>query len=182
MKIGLVRHFKVNHSFPNKRLLTKSEVIHWFEEYDNTINISYKKVDLDNINWKRCYTSPMVRAVHTAHHIFKGEIVVVPELKELDILHRLSGRLKLPFLMWGMVVRIKSFRSNKDTDEFKNRIVAFVDRIMTANEGEVLIVSHWFVMRVIRKELLRRGLSGSNFKHNEYGTLYVYENKKNSHE
>ena len=177
MKIGLVRHFKVNHPFPEKKFLSKSEVIEWFEKYNLAEDIEYKKVDLGNINWKRCYSSPMVRAVNTANYIYKGEIITVTELKELDILHRLTGRIKLPFLIWGLMVRIKSFSSNKDTNEFKQWIIAFVDNIMRKNESDILIVSHWFVMRALRKEFVKRGLVGENFKSNDYGNLYIYENK-----
>jgi broad specificity phosphatase PhoE len=180
MKIGLVRHFKVNQPFPEKKLLSKSEVIKWFIEYDNTLNIEYKKVDLSDINWQRCYTSPMIRAVNTAKHIYPGQIEEITALKELDILHRLSDRLKLPFILWGIIVRIKSFSSNKDTDEFKSGIIDFLDNVIANNQSDVLIVSHWFVMRTIRKELIKRGLSGNNFKSHDYGTLYVYENKASS--
>src|SRR5687767_2385775 len=150
MRIGLVRHFKVNQAFPEKRLLTKSDVINWFADYDSTPEIEYKKVDLSNIQWKYCYSSPMLRAINTANYIFDGQITEIPELKELDILHRLSDKWKLPFLAWGLIVRIKSFSPNKDTAAFKNEIIAFVDKIIAGNESDVLIVSHWFVMRVIR--------------------------------
>jgi hypothetical protein len=175
MRIGLVRHFKVNHPFPERRCLTKSDVLKWFTDYDSTLNLEYKKVDLSDIHWKHCYSSPMLRAVNTANHIFDGQITEIAELKELDILHRLSDKWKLPFLVWGLIVRVKSFSSNKDTDKFKNEIIAFVDKLIATNESDVLIVSHWFVMRVIKKELIKRGFTGRNFKSNEYGTLYVFE-------
>lgn len=175
MKIGLVRHFKVNHPFPNKLWLSKSGVINWFEAYDKTEDIQYKDVDLHGIQWKRCYSSTMSRAVNTAKHIYRGEVVRIEALQELSILHRLSEKLILPFIIWGLVVRIKSFSSNKDTNAFENNIIAFVDKLIAGNERDVLIVSHWFVMRVIRRVLIKRGFAGKNFKSNEYGTLYVYE-------
>jgi len=172
MKIGLVRHFKVNHPFPDQALLSKSDVIKWFEEYDSTENIQYQEVDLGNTHWKRCYSSTMIRAVNTAHHIYNGEIVKIDKLQELKILHRLSEKIKLPFLIWGIIVRLTSFSYNKDNDEFKNGIATFIDKIITNNESDTLIVSHWFVMREIRKVLLKRGFVGDkNFKSNEYGTL-----------
>lgn len=175
MKIGLVRHFKVNHPFPDKIFLSKLEVIKWFEEYDKTENIQYKLVDLHGIDWKQCYSSTMIRAVNTANHIFGGNILKATELQELDIIHRLSDKIKLPFILWGLIVRIKSFSTNNDTVNFKNQIIAFVDQILSNDKSETLIVSHWFVMRVIRQELLKRGFVGDHFKSNEYGTLYVYE-------
>jgi len=175
MKIGLVRHFKVNHPFPDKIFLSKSEVIKWFAEYDKTENLQYKNVDLNNIDWIRCYSSTMIRAVSTANHIYHGEIVKITELKELDVIHRLTDRIKLPFMLWGLIIRMKSFSSNNDTDKFRNEIIAFVDKITSNDKIDTLIVSHWFVMRVIRQELIKRGFVGDNIKSNEYGTLYVFE-------
>ena len=177
MKIGLVRHFRVNHPFPDKALVSKSEVIQWFEEYDRTENIQYKNVDLKGIMWKRCYSSTMIRSVETANHIYIGEIVKISELRELDILHRLPDKIKLPFIIWGLIVRVKSFSLNNDIIKFKNGIIIFLDKIIANNESNVLIVSHWFVMRIIRKELKKRGFIGENFKSNEYATLYVFESE-----
>ena len=178
MKIGLVRHFKVNHPFPEKTFVTKSDVKQWFADYDSALEIEYKNVDLAGIQWKRCYSSTMIRAIKTAGHIYKGEIVEMAELKELDILHRLPDGLKLPFMVWGAMVRLLSFTSNKDTHDFKNRIISFIDNVLSNHEDDILIVSHWFVLRVIRKELMKRGLTGADFKSDDYGTLYVYERSK----
>ncbi len=97
------------------------------------------------------------------------------DLQELDILHRLSDGFRLPFIIWGLIVRIKSFSSNNDTNRFKNKLINLIDRVIADNKSDVLIVSHWFVMRVIQKELIKRGFTGDNFKSNEYGILYVYE-------
>ncbi|GAL83653.1 phosphoglycerate mutase family protein [Sporocytophaga myxococcoides] len=177
MKIGLVRHFKVNHPFPEKTLLSKSDLVKWFAEYDNKVEIQSKVVDLSGVNWHCCYSSPLIRAVKTAKHIYNGNITEIPELKELDIVHRLSDKLKLPFLMWGFIIRMISFTANNDTDRFKNGIIAFVDNVIAKNEKDFLIVSHWFVMRVIRQELIKRGFVGDNFKSNDYGRLYVFEGK-----
>ena len=175
MKIGLVRHFKVDHSFPTKRWLSKSEVLEWFVAYDSTTSIQYKTVDLHDINWKRCYSSPMVRAIQTAKHIFNGEIVEKQELRELDILHQLSNKVKLPFMMWGIIVRVKSLFLNSDTQAFEKRISDCIDDIIKHSEHDTLIVSHWFVMRVIRRELIKRGFAGGSLKTNAYGTLHVFE-------
>lgn len=175
MKIGLVRHFKVNHPFPEKVLLSKAELIKWFEDYDSTENIQYAPVDLAREEWKRCYSSTLSRTVNTARHIYDGEVVRMPQLQELNILHSLSNKIKFPFLIWGIIIRIKSFSSNKDMDAFKNGIVEFLDGIIANNESETLIVSHWFVMRVLRRELIKRGFRGDKFKSGEYGKLYVFE-------
>jgi len=175
MKIGLVRHFKVDHSFPMKRWFSKSEVLEWFVAYDSTTSIQYKDVDLYGINWKRCYSSPMIRAIQTAKHIFKGEIVEKQGLKELDILHQLPDRIMLPFIMWGIIVRVKSLFLNSDTRNFERRISECIDDIIKHSDNDTLIVSHWFVMRVIQKELIKRGFTGGSIKSNDYGVLYIFE-------
>lgn len=180
MKIGLVRHFKVNRPFPKNKLLSKLELIKWFAEYDNTLHLDYKKVDLGVVKWQNCYSSPMARALNTASYIYPGQIIEITALKELDILHQLPNRLKLPFLIWGLIVFIKSSFFNKDTDKFKKSIIAFLDKVIATNEGNTLIISHWFVMRVIRMELIKRGFAGGNFKSNEYGTLYIFECPENN--
>lgn len=177
MKIGLVRHFKVKLPFPKKTWLTRSEIINWFHQYELT-EVENREVDLCGIDWNQCYSSSLNRAVTTARKIYDGKIVVVNELRELDILHLLPNGIKLPFMAWGILVRIKSLSSNKDTDEFRTKITNFIDELLLKSDGNVLVVSHWFVMRIIRKELLKRGLSGDTFKSSDYGTLYVYEKEK----
>ena len=174
MRIGLVRHFRVKHPFPSKIFLRKDEVIKWFAGYDTTTDLDYKSVELLAIQWEQCYSSPMPRAKLTASYIYKGVIVEQPELKELDILHRLPDWIVLPFVLWAIVVRIQSKYPSRDTKVFKANILSFIDRVIATGKTDVLIVSHWFVMRVIRKELIKRGWSGDRFKSNVYGELCVF--------
>lgn len=177
MRIGLVRHFKVKQAYPGKFLLTKSEVIKWFDGYESA-EVESKEVDLYGINWKHCYASPLNRAVKTAGRIYDGETIQISELKELDILHLLTNRIRLPFMIWGILVRIKSLKSNTETNEFKNKIAAFVDELVLKNDTDILIVSHWFVMQVLQKELIKKGFKGNNFRSPDYGTVYIFEKQK----
>jgi len=117
----------------------------------------------------------MARAITTASHIYQGEIVKVAELQELNVLHRLPDQIRLPFFIWGLIARFKSQSSNRDTDKFKNRIKDFVKQLIVSNEKNILVVSHWFAMRVMREELMKNGFVGDDIKSNEYGVLYVYE-------
>jgi broad specificity phosphatase PhoE len=174
VRLGLIRHFKVHHSFPSKLLLNRQDVIAWFEAYDSSLHLETRDVHLENIAWQQCYTSTMPRARQTARSIFKGEIIETDGLRELDILHTLPGGIRLPFLVWGAIVRIKSLRKSKDTAQFNQRISRFLDQILSSGKQDVLIVSHWFVMRTLRKELLKRGLRGQRFRYNEYATLYIF--------
>ncbi len=48
MKIGLVRHFKVDMEHPNKIFSTYKEVQLWFEKYDNA-GVKCQEVDLKGV-------------------------------------------------------------------------------------------------------------------------------------
>lgn len=175
MKIGLVRHFHVQKPLPEKKLLSRDDVIQWFAEYDHTETLDYKHVDLAGIPWQHCYASPMHRAVSTAQHIYTGPISKITALQELNILHQLPGRIRLPFLFWSTLVHVKSFFSNPDTDAFRNNIRAFLDTIMARPDSNILIISHWFVMRVMQQELIKRKFTGNRSKSIDNGTLYLFE-------
>jgi broad specificity phosphatase PhoE len=174
MKIGLVRHFKVKLEYPKKYLVSFEEVIMWFNDYD-LADIEYQKVSLYGITWKRCFSSSTARAINTAKAIFEGEIAQTDNLKELEILSLMRSRLKLPFLVWAIVVRLKSFLSSKPMNEFKHRINMALDSILTENNEDTLIVSHVFVMIFLKKELQKRGFRGETFRSAENGKVYVFE-------
>ena len=119
MKIGLVRHFKVNHPFPKKFLVSGAEVIKWFEEYE-LAELEYTEVDLLGIEWERCYSSPLNRAVKTAGSIYVGEIIQLSELKELEALPFVRKSIRLPFMVWAIYVKMKSLSSSdRRMKEFK---------------------------------------------------------------
>lgn len=174
MKVGLVRHFKVKHKFPKKVLLTAAEVVKWFEDYE-VAELEYKDVDLCRVEWRSCFTSPLERAAKTASTLFNGEIIKADELKELEALPLMNKTIRLPFLVWAIIIRIKFSTSNKITTEFKTKIIAFVDQLIVKHDKDVLIVSHGFVMMTLQKELLKRGFSGNTFRSPAYGKVYVFE-------
>ena len=174
MKIGLLRHFKVKQPYPRKFLLAKSEVIKWFEDYE-VAELEFQPVDLQNINWEICYSSSLNRAAVTANHIYPGEIVLVDALKELDILHLLPDKIKLPFIFWAILVRIKYASDAEAVRHFKQKISEFADAVLQENKN-VLIVSHWFVMKVLETELAKRKVVGANVKSASYGKIYLFEN------
>ena len=173
MKIGLVRHFKVNHAFPDKFLLNAKEVIQWFEGYE-AAELEINPVDLENISWEICYSSPLNRAVQTANHIFKDEITISPSLSELPANPFLYKKIKLPFLLWGLIVKIRSSSSGKVMDAFTTGINEFLEELLRGKDENVLIVSHVFVMQHLQKELIRRGFHGNAFNRPEHGKVYVF--------
>jgi len=58
---------------------------------------------------------------------------------------------------------------------FREGINSFIDDILLKSDGNVLIISHVFVMKHLQKVLIKRGFSGSEMKTPDYGKLYVLE-------
>lgn len=176
MKIGLIRHFKVRHPFPKKFFLAKPDVLKWFEEYDSA-PLEYGEVKLWNETWQKCYASPLLRAQATARHIYRGDIALADELKELNILHLMPNWPRFPLVFWAMLVRIKYYSNHRDIAEFRQRLSRFIAKIIEKDEN-VIIVSHWFVMKVLEKELSLRQFSGDKIKSGAYGKIFVFNSAK----
>ena len=169
-----MRHFKVNHAFPKKWFLSKAEIEAWFEDYARA-EVLITEMDLGGVEWHKCLSSPLARALHTANHIYKGKIIQVEVLKELNALPLLTTRLKLPFIVWAIVVRLKYASKDPVTVAFRKKIVDFVDELLQRESGNVLIVSHGFVMMCIEGELNKRGFTGEPIRASVHGKVYVFE-------
>ena len=174
MKIGLVRHFKVEISFPSWKLLSKAEMEAWFEVY-NAAPVQCEDLDLGEVSWTRKYTSPMRRALLSAHHISKGNWMVEEALQELNVMPLLHTRWRWPLIVWAIWARMKYSASNEVTDAFRQRIAQFVDELLSDGHQDTLIVSHGFVMICIREELIRRGFAGDKIRSPQYGRVYLFE-------
>lgn len=174
MKIGLVRHFKVKKTFPKKLLVGFPEIKKWFDDYD-IAEIEYKQLDDETNKWNICYCSPTQRAVKTATILQNNKPIIINELKELNVLNLMNKKSKLPFMVWGLLIRNKSLAVNEITTDFKKGIDSFIDLLLSKNHDNVLIVSHGFVMMYFQKELKKRGFTGDNFKSPENGKIYKYE-------
>lgn len=173
MNIGLIRHFKVNHPFPAKFLVSYPELVRWFEDYEQA-EIAVVDVDQGEIVWDRCISSSSPRALHTARHIYNGEIESTDNLKELDLVSALRARFPLPFLVWAILAKVKSMTSHQVMKEFNERISSLADELLRHHEENILVVSHAFVIQKLRRELLRRGYVGPEIKMPEYGRVYVF--------
>jgi broad specificity phosphatase PhoE len=174
VKIGLLRHFKVKLKYPEKLIVSYDDVFNWFEKYGRE-EVEVKDVDLLGIDWKKCYSSPLYRAAVTTAAVYKKDVTVVNELMELDALPLLNKKSRMPFLLWGLMLKIKSTQRNKITNEFESNISVFLNDMLKNNSDDVLIVSHGFVMTFMQKELKKKGFKGKNFLVPAYGKVYVYE-------
>lgn len=179
MKVGLLRHFRVIQEYPEKRLVTSDEVAQWFADYDVS-DVEAGPVDLCCVDWKKCFTSDLPRAITTAKTVYHGDIITTQQLREIPPYPFHGSKLKLPFLLWAILVRLAwLFRRNAEVEskaDVKQRTAAVLDNILQSQE-DVLIVSHAALMTFLRQELRRRGFHGPAFRLADNGRLYVFENE-----
>lgn len=176
MKIGLVRHFKVD--CPHKVMMTSKEFREWSEKYEHA-GILKKEVNMYGIDWDICYCSDMERAVETAEEVYSGNIYVDHLLREVDNTPFIdTERVKLPFPIWHFCGRLAwFFKSNSQPEDIrgtKKRVRKFIRKIDWSKDN-VLIVSHGFLIFNLIYELFRLGFVGKELKHVQNGFLYVYE-------
>ncbi|RFS17750.1 histidine phosphatase family protein [Emticicia sp. C21] len=174
MKIGLVRHFKVKQSLPRGFLIGHDALTDWFAQYDHA-EVNYTTIDMRAINWELCYASTMSRAYKTARHIFKGEIEVHDDLREVSVLNLMNKKRRLPIILWAILIKRKTLSANEITESTKKKLADFVDKLLTKPEKEILIVSHGFIMMLLQQELIARGFTGELFRNPANGKVYIFE-------
>ncbi len=179
MRIGLLRHFKVN--CPHKKLMTSKEFRKWSERYE-TSKVIKKHVEMYGIDWDICYVSDLPRAITTAKEVYSGNLIIDKLLREVDnapFIH--SEKICLPFEIWHVCGRLAWFFKSKSQPETvvgtRKRINAFLDRIDWSKEN-VLIVFHGFMLFNFQRELRKRGFSGERVKIVKNGVLYQYIREK----
>ncbi|WP_442600027.1 histidine phosphatase family protein [Neobacillus sp. D3-1R] len=177
MKIGLIRHFRVLHPYPQKTFVDTQELLQWFEDYDKA-EIETSEVDLEGINWKHCYSSDLYRCLQTAKHFYPGIVMKRKELREIPMTP-FKMSLSLPFLLWAMLVRLSwstNQKKKKEIIKIRQGINKLLDDILDKKE-DTLIVSHGALMIFIEKELKMRGFHGPKLRNPLNGKLYIYQNE-----
>lgn len=175
MKIGLVRHFKVD--IKRNRFMTAKEYNEYQYNYDRA-NVIKNELVVDS-DWDKCYCSSMDRAITTAKTIYHGEIILTDKLVEIPSAAYLDINIKLPYHFWFFLGRLAWALNSAVQPESSNitrkRISEIVDMVLKGQDKNVLIVSHAGVMYELRKILLSRGFKGKKFLRANNGSLYVYE-------
>lgn len=182
MKIGLIRHFKVN--YQKKFFMTSKEFKEWEENY-NTSGVIRNDVELMGIKWDRCYSSTLIRAIITAKHVYSNEIFQNDLIRETIIDPIFKSDLKLPYWFWAVSGRIAWYFNHKSQEESKtitnDKARQFLDLLQEEAEKEgaenILIVTHGFFMFSLQKELKRRGFTGKLIYRPKNGILYLYQNE-----
>jgi broad specificity phosphatase PhoE len=175
MRIGLLRHFKVN--CPHKKMMTSEEFREWSEKYEVS-KVIKKKVEMYGTEWDICYASDLPRAITTAQEVYSGNVMIDKLLREVDnapFIH--TERIRLPFELWHICGRLAwYFKSNSQPETIigtRKRINDFLDRIDWSQEN-VLIVFHGFMLYNFQKELRKRGFKGKKTRFVKNGVLYEY--------
>lgn len=178
MKIGLIRHFKVN--CKPKIFMSSKDFEDWAVLYDDA-DVIQNEVNLSNIQWNKCYSSDLSRALKTADAIFTGKTIKTPKLREVPLSPIFKTNVKLPYLLWCICGRAAWLFTHKSQVENKkqteNRINKFLDSIEENEDINILVVTHGFFMHQFQKELTKRGYKGGQIKSIKNGILYIFENK-----
>jgi broad specificity phosphatase PhoE len=178
MKIGLVRHFRVN--IKKNRFMTSTEYNEYMKKYDIS-DVIPNEVVIDK-EWDKCYCSSMSRAITTAKTVYHGEIIITDKLVEIPSAAWRNTNIKLPYDLWAVLSRIAWFRNHISQPEGRRvtlkRASEILDDILQEKNKNILIVSHAGTLYEIQKMLINRGFRGNYFLKARNGKLYTFENKK----
>lgn len=179
MKIGLVRHFKVDMDTNSGNISSKE-----FDEMQNKYDISdviKKEVILRDVNWNKCYASDLPRAIKTAETIYDGSIIKNSLIREVDIRFSRTIEGEYDYHTWGFHSILgwgknASYVSEK-YDDSKKRIKKFLNILVKDIKigDNTLLVCHGLIMRVLEEELRYRGFEGETIVAPDNGDLYLFQ-------
>ncbi|WLR57025.1 histidine phosphatase family protein [Mesobacillus subterraneus] len=178
MKIGLLRHFKVTLGYPRK-LVTSQELLSWQQEY-NESKIEEVVIDHQGQKWSKCYSSDLERAKITASRAFKGNIIFLEDLREMSLYPVVKTQMRLPLWLHVTLIRLAWFLGHNSQKESKKEVIRRINKVLDealVHDEDILIVGHGGIMMFMRKELLKRGFSGSKFNRPENATVYIFDNE-----
>lgn len=179
MRIGLVRHYKVDYDQP-KFLMTANQFEDWVRHYDEAKIVDMNKQWEDN--WELCYSSDLPRAVRTASKLTRCSVKITELLREVPLTAFIKTKRKLPFPVWNMVGRLTWFLPTGSQPESRRETIQrakkFIRLMEMSGKERVLVVSHWLFLIVLAKELRKAGYSGLKVRRFRNGELYIYEKEQ----
>jgi broad specificity phosphatase PhoE len=182
MRIGLVRHFKVD--LKKKKLMSAKEYNEHVYNYDRA-GVLPNELVVDSY-WEKCYCSSLPRAITTAKTIYHGEIIISDKLIEVPTAAWADLRFKMPYYFWTIFARFAWIRHHVSQPENRTntikRLSEILEQIISENgaESNILIVSHAGALYEIKKMLRERGFEGKGFITASNGKLYVFDSKNRS--
>lgn len=176
MKIGLIRHFKVD--LKRKSFMTSEEYNKYMAEYD-IAGVIKNEVVIDK-EWDKCYCSSLNRAIITAKTVYHGEIIITDKLVEIPTAALIKMIIPLPYHFWSLFNRVAWIRNHISQPETRRdsvkRINDIIDIILAEKDKNILIVSHAGTLYEIQKILLKKGFKGERFLKARNGKLYKFNN------
>jgi broad specificity phosphatase PhoE len=177
LRIGLARHFQIPHR--KRAFLDADGYREWIRWYDGSHGPQTLVPD-SGVDWRRCYSSDLVRARITAEILFTGPIEITPLLREVPFAPLFRSRVPLPLFLWETLSRAGWLWEHASQPETRlatrMRAAGFLDHVLRSHPGEdVLIVSHGFLMQCLQGELLRAGFRGRVPIHPKGGHVHVFE-------
>ncbi|OOF41359.1 hypothetical protein BKK47_01310 [Rodentibacter mrazii] len=184
-RIVLIRH--CTPEIPNIRCSAK-QAQYYLEEYNSTENIRLSEIILfssqevlNEIKVSECiYSSPLPRARITANSLFSStKITFCEALKEFNLNISNIPFISLSVKHWFVISRLLWFvgldRSGKTLAQEKSRVKDFMQLLPA--EQSCVIVAHGFVIREIKKTLLKQGFLCTFFEKQGSFNVTILESK-----
>lgn len=173
----MARHFKIH--YRKWQWLTSTGYADFLRWYDGTEGVE-RPPDYAPSTWHRCYSSDMLRASETAGKLADVPATFMPLLREIPQAPVYDTSLKLPLIVWHVLSRIAWWFDHSSQLEGRTasrqrarRIIEFLRR--QPEQDNILIVTHGFLMYVLRQEMRRAGFAGQIATHPRCGHVYLLE-------
>lgn len=185
MKIGLLRHFRVDVPSPGK--CNSREYDELCRQYDFGDIIPYG-LDLSGNGYRVCYASSLKRAKDTAELVTGNNHLNIPvilsdDLKEIPLRAIFKTPVRLPFKWWNVINRLAWYCNSTRADETRNqsneRAKRFLETLIASHRQDVLIVSHGLFMVSLEIQLGKMGFKGQTFSRARFNHLYQFEEIEN---
>ncbi|MBB6713301.1 histidine phosphatase family protein [Clostridium gasigenes] len=177
MKIGIVRHFKVD--YKHKKIMDSNDFEKYITSYDNA-EVIENKININCDDWDKCYCSDLARTIKTAESIYGESLENTELLREVTMYPLIKSQLKIPSFIWSISSRIAWKINHKSQLEAINdtseRAKSFLNKLDVNKSENILIVSHGFFLITLIKELKELGFKGKIPKKIKNGYLYILQN------
>lgn len=165
----------------------REEAVRYTEMYDSVGIYDFVRnpVCLRESDIKKVYTSELPRAINTAEKVFIEPIPIESHVLFNEFERKIIQfpNIKLPMRFWSVTTRmlwmlgfnkkgIESFSQAKD----RSRRAAYFLNDKAENDEKVILFSHGFLNKYIKKQMKKDGYKVLNFKSQRYlGAYYFYK-------
>jgi len=177
MQLGVARHYKIH--YRKWRWINSTGYADFLRWYDGSEGCPRPGRPVVG-GWHRCFSSDMLRAVETAAKLTDAQATFMPLLREIPQAPLFDTRVKLPLIVWHVLSRIGWWFNHRSQPEGRREAVRRAAKIVDflrrqPADQHVLIVTHGFLMYVLRRELKRSGFAGQIPTHPQCGEVYMFQ-------